>query len=87
MRIPYVIDNRDAKLADVLNHLLGHFQSRSLDIASAYFTISGFRLIQQGLQDLGSFRLLLGADPLWAGHPHPAPPSEISLCEVSHWPV
>ena len=39
MRIPYVIDNRDAKLADVLNHLLGHFQSRWLDIASADFTI------------------------------------------------
>jgi hypothetical protein len=29
MKIPFVIDNRDQKLADVLNYLLGHFQSRS----------------------------------------------------------
>jgi len=63
MKIPYVIDNRDQKLADVLNYLLGHFQSRSLDVATAYFTISGFQLIQQGLEGLGSFRLLLGAEP------------------------
>ena len=63
MKIPFVIDNREQKLADVLNYLLGHFQSRSLDVATAYFTVHGFRLIQQGLENLGSFRLLLGAEP------------------------
>ena len=37
MRIPYVIDNREHILVDVLNALLGRFESRSLDIAPAFF--------------------------------------------------
>lgn len=42
MRIPYVIDNREHRLADVLNELLRRFESRSMDIASAFFSIRGF---------------------------------------------
>jgi SNF2 family DNA or RNA helicase len=61
MRIPYVIDNRDHKLADVLNELLRRFESRSMDIASAYFNIRGYQLVQDGLRNIGSLRLLLGA--------------------------
>ncbi len=61
MHIPYVIDNREHRLSDVLNELLGRFESRSMDIASAYFSISGFKLLQHGLRDIGSLRLLLGA--------------------------
>jgi len=61
MHIPYVIDNREHKLADVLNALLRRFESRSMDIASAFFSIRGFQLIQDGLKDIGSLRLLLGA--------------------------
>lgn len=63
MNIPYVIDNQDHKLADVLNSLLAEHKGRSLDIVSAYFTVGGFGLLQQGLQALGNFRLLLGAEP------------------------
>jgi SNF2 family DNA or RNA helicase len=68
MRIPYVIDNQTHRLADVLNELLSHFQSRSLDIATAYFTVSGFQLIREGLQGIGSLRLLLGAEPKTGEH-------------------
>ena len=61
MHIPYVIDNREHKLADILNELLGQFESRSMDIASAFFSIRGFQLVQEGLENIGSLRLLLGA--------------------------
>jgi SNF2 family DNA or RNA helicase len=63
MRIPYVIDNRDHKLADVLNFILGEYAGRSLDIATGYFTVGGFNLLREGLGQLSSFRLLLGAEP------------------------
>jgi len=63
LKIPFVIDNREHKLAEILNELLEHFQHRSLDIASAYFNVHGFRLIQKGLENIGSFRLLLGTEP------------------------
>jgi len=63
MRIPYVIDNQKHLLADVLHGILGEHGGKSLDVATAYFTIEGFRLIREGLQGLGSFRLLLGAEP------------------------
>ena len=66
MRIPFVIDNREHRLADILNELLARFEHRSLDIATAYFTVSGFRLLKDGLARIGSFRLLLGAEPMAA---------------------
>ena len=62
-RIPYVIDNHTDKMADVLNQLLADHQGKCLDIASAYFNVRGFRLIQNGLENLGSFRLLIGDEP------------------------
>jgi len=68
MRIPYVIDNREHRLVDILNELLKEFQSRSLDIATAYFTVRGFELLREGLEEIGSFRLLLGAEPRMAEH-------------------
>jgi len=64
MRIPYVIDNQNALLADVLNILLNSHKGMSLDVATAYFTIQGFRLLKEGLFDLGNFRMLLGTEPL-----------------------
>jgi len=63
MRIPYVIDNQEQKLADVLNGQLERFKGRTLDVASAFFNVWGFQLLQRGLENLGSFRLLLGQDP------------------------
>lgn len=63
MRIPYVIDNQQHRLADVLNAILAEHGGKSLDIATAYFNVQGFLLLQEGLEKLGSFRLLLGDEP------------------------
>ncbi len=63
MRVPYVIDNQSHRLADILGGLLREHQGRSLDVATAYFTVGGFGLIKDGLLKLGNFRLLLGAEP------------------------
>jgi len=62
-RIPYVIDNDQYKMADVLKSLLEKYQRRSLDVATAYFNVGGFQLLHEGLRQLSSFRLLLGAEP------------------------
>jgi hypothetical protein len=63
MPLPFVIDNQTHRLADALNELLGQSADRPLDIATAYFAISGYRLLQQRLHPVGAFRLLIGYDP------------------------
>ena len=63
MKVPYVIDNQSYKLADVLNELLADNTDRSLDVASAFFSVNGFELVREGLDKLGSFRLLVGLEP------------------------
>ena len=63
MNIPYVIDNQNHRMADVLSSILAGHGGKSLDIATAYFNIRGFTLLQPGLQVLGNFRLLLGDEP------------------------
>ncbi len=63
MRIPYVIDNQTHKLSDVLNALLAEHVGHSLDVATAYFNVGAYRLLGQQLQQLRSFRLLLGFQP------------------------
>lgn len=63
MRIPYVIDNQQHRLADVLNAILKEHAGKSLDIATAYFNIQGYSLLRDRLEQLGSFRLLLGDEP------------------------
>jgi len=64
VRIPYVIDNEEHRLADVLNQVLAEHAGRSLDVASAYFTVGGYAQVRERLAALGSFRLLLGAEPV-----------------------
>lgn len=64
MRIPYVIDNYEHRLADVLNEVLAAHSGRSLDVASAYFTVGGYGVVRERLANVGSFRLLLGAEPM-----------------------
>jgi hypothetical protein len=51
------------RLADTLKTLLDRSVGRPLDIATAYFSVSGYRLIKNGLHHLGAFRLLLGSEP------------------------
>jgi superfamily II DNA or RNA helicase/HKD family nuclease len=63
MRIPYVIDNQTHLLADVLNALLAERVGYSLDIATAYFNVDAYRLLGSQLEQLRSFRLLLGFQP------------------------
>jgi superfamily II DNA or RNA helicase len=62
-RIPYVIDNEQHFMADVLNRLLDRHAGKSFDVATAYFNVPGFQLLRKGLLDVGSFRLLLGDEP------------------------
>ena len=64
MYIPYVIDNQYHRLADVLNAILTEHKGKSLDIATAYFNVQGYKLLREGLEHLGSFRLLFGDEPL-----------------------
>ena len=47
MRLPYVIDNQTSRLADVIASLLAEHRGKSLDVATAYFTVGGFGLIQK----------------------------------------
>lgn len=61
--IPFVIDNDQHRLVDVLNDLLSVSQGHPVDIASAYFTVSGYRLVKDSLHQVGALRLLLGSEP------------------------
>lgn len=66
MRLPYVIDNQNHKLADVLNAVMESRPGLSLDVASAYFSVSGYRALREQIAGLRSFRLLLGFQPVEA---------------------
>ena len=63
MKIPYVIDNINNRLADVLNYLLQTLGKQALDVATAYFSIRGFQQVRHTLPHLNQFRLLLGDEP------------------------
>jgi len=59
---PFVIDNQEHRLADVLIALLGQTAGKPLDVATASFAVSGFGLVKNRLHQIGAFRLLLGAE-------------------------
>ena len=61
--IPHVIDNQQHLLGDVLNNLLARGRGKPLDVATAYFSISGYRIVQEHLKHVGALRLLIGSDP------------------------
>src|SRR5579871_1305860 len=61
--LPFVIDNRQQRMGDVLNELLRQYRGCSLDVATAYFNIGGWQVLREGLEGLGSLRLLLGDEP------------------------
>jgi superfamily II DNA or RNA helicase len=63
MPIPFVIDNQQHRMADALKELLTQSVGKPLDIATAYFAISGYRLVKEGLHQVGAFRLVLGSEP------------------------
>lgn len=59
MFIPYVIDNLEIRLADVLNDLLQRQPVQQADIATAYFSIRGYEQLRHTLPTVRRFRLLL----------------------------
>jgi len=61
--IPSVIDNQEHRLADVLRRCLEHCPGGPFDVATAYFSISAYRLVAEQLHSTGAFRLLIGSDP------------------------
>ncbi len=69
MHIPYVIDNIEHRLADILNALLARQRGQDLDIATAYFSIRGYALLRDQMAGVRTFRLLIGDDPQSAAQP------------------
>ena len=63
MTVPFVIDNQDHRMADVLNELLGQSSGKPLDIATAYFTISGYRLVKDQPSQHRTLPAILGSEP------------------------
>jgi hypothetical protein len=62
-RLPYVIDNDQHRLADVLNLVLETHADLALDVATAFFNVRGYGFLRDRIKALGSLRLLLGAEP------------------------
>ncbi len=58
-----VIDNSDVKLSDFLNKVMTASQSTNLDIATAFFNIKAYELVQKEIDGVKKFRLLLGKSP------------------------
>lgn len=54
--IPFVIDNQQYTMRDVLNSLLVRHHGHALDIATAYFNVGGWQLLREGMDGLNSFR-------------------------------
>jgi len=58
-----IIDNSDVKLSTFLNEVLREIPRTSLDIATAFFKIQAYAFVKDNIQDVKSFRLLLGRAP------------------------
>src|SRR5438045_28965 len=67
MKLPFAIDNQSVIAADVLSALVAGSRSCPIDIASAYFSISGWNLLKDGLHQVGALRLMLGSEPAAGG--------------------
>ncbi len=63
MKLPYVIDNREHTLANVLGALLRDDPVHALDGATAYSNFRAFDLLRAGLEWRASLCLLLVPSP------------------------
>lgn len=59
-KLPYVIDNQSHKLADILNQVMQEHPGMSLDIATAYFSVSGYRALREQMKSLAKFSPAVG---------------------------
>lgn len=58
-----VIDNSQIKLSEFLSEIMAASQSGGLDIATAFFNIKAYELVQRDIDGIQNFRLLLGKSP------------------------
>lgn len=58
-----VIDNTKVKLSDFLTQVLAHSKNPNLDISTAFFNIRAYELVQEEIDGVQNFRLLLGKSP------------------------
>lgn len=65
---PQIIDNSKTTLRDFLNEFLGDGLQPHLDIASAFFKIEAYGMVETSLQNIKRFRLLLGKSPEQPGN-------------------
>lgn len=63
MPLSFSVDNQTSYAVDALRSLLTASHGCPVDIASAYFSISGWKLLKDGLHSAGALRLLLGSEP------------------------
>ena len=49
MSVPFVIDNITHRLSDTLNDLVDQSVGKPFDVATAYFSISGYKILKDGL--------------------------------------
>lgn len=63
MALPYYIDNQNHTLAAILEQLINNENELTLDIATGYFRIEAWLQLEQAMNKLQSFRLLIGRDP------------------------
>lgn len=61
--LPFTLDNQAHCTADALRRLAAHCRDCPVDIATAFFSVSGYRLLKDELDAVGAFRLLLGHEP------------------------
>ena len=71
MPLPFVIDNQHHRMADALNELLAQTAGKPLDIATAYFAISGYRLVKNALHQVGSVSARPGSGAARGGRYRP----------------
>lgn len=61
--LAFTLDNTSHRTVDAMKTLLSGGRGSPVDIATAYFSVSGYRLLKDGLDGVGAFRLLLGHEP------------------------
>ncbi len=62
-KLPDYIDNKNFTLEQILREIIEEYQEHNLDIATGFFQIEAWFKLETSMQQLKSFRLLIGRDP------------------------